>query len=157
MEQYRNSAAWEKIDDDTREELVDEVAPLPTALDLGGEEAKRFDPLMFSLRLAHLKGSKRFPALGKQLLEIVAALELQMAIPIAAQRAALVEEIQTEGWWEALPFYCWSWCAPRLRDLVQHIDKIKKAIVNSNFADEIGEGLSSSYRRSVKSTSPASS
>jgi type I site-specific restriction endonuclease len=29
----------------------------------------------------------------------------------------------------------------RLRDLVQHIDKSKKAIVYSNFADEIGEGV----------------
>jgi type I restriction enzyme, R subunit len=28
----------------------------------------------------------------------------------------------------------------RLRDLIQHIEKSRKAIVYSNFADEIGDG-----------------
>ena len=48
---------------------------------LGTEEAKRFDLLMFSLELALLKGSKRFDALKKQLLEIASALEDQTGIP----------------------------------------------------------------------------
>lgn len=141
VEKYRDPAAWQKLDDETRKELVDEIAPLPTALDLGGEEAKRFDLLMFSLELAHLKGSKRFGELKKQLLEIVAALELQMAIPIVAERAALIEEIQTEIWWEGITVPLLELVRLRLRDLVQHIDKAKKAIVYSNFADEIGEGI----------------
>src|SRR3979411_987720 len=58
------------IDDDKRKELVDEIAPLPSDQNLGIEEAKRFDLLMFSLELALLKGSKRFDSLKKQLLEI---------------------------------------------------------------------------------------
>lgn len=141
VEKYRDPAAWQTIDEQERKELIDEIAPLPTALDLGGEEAKRFDLLMFSLELAHLKGSKRFAALKKQLLEIAAALELQMAIPIVAQRAALIEEIQTETWWEGITVPLLEFVRLRLRDLVQHIDKSKKSIVYSNFADEIGEGV----------------
>jgi len=141
VEKFRDPAAWQNLDDETRKELVDEIAPLPTALDLGGEEAKRFDLLMFSLELAHLKGSKRFTSLKKQLLEIAAAIELQMAIPIVAQRAELIEEIQTEAWWEGITVPLLELVRLRLRDLVQHIDKAKKAIVYSNFADEIGEGV----------------
>lgn len=141
VEKYRDPAAWHQIDDEMRKELVDEIAPLPTALDLGGEEAKRFDLLMFSLELAHLKRSSRFAALKKQLLEITAALELQMAIPAVAQRATLIEEVQTEQWWEGITVSQLELVRLRLRDLVQHIDKSKKAIVYSNFADEIGEGV----------------
>jgi hypothetical protein len=141
VEKYRDANAWQVIDDEARKELVDEIAPLPTAQDLGTEEAKRFDLLIFSLQLAHLKGSKRFDALKKQLQDIVAALELQMAIPAVAQRAVLIEEIQTENWWEGVTVPLLELVRLRLRDLVQHIDKSKKAIVYSNFADEIGEGV----------------
>lgn len=141
VEKYRDANAWQVIDDEARKKLVDEIAPLPTAQDLGTEEAKRFDLLIFSLQLAHLKGSKRFDALKKQLQDIAAALELQMAIPAVAQRAVLIEEIQTENWWESVTVPLLELVRLRLRDLVQHIDKSKKAIVYSNFADEIGEGV----------------
>jgi type I restriction enzyme R subunit len=55
---------------------------------------------MFSLQLALLKGSKRFDTLKKQLLEIASALEDQTGIPTIAQQAVLIEEIQTDQWWE---------------------------------------------------------
>ncbi len=108
---------------------------------LGTEEAKRFDLLMFSLELALLKGSKRFDMLRKQLREIASALEEQTGIPAIAHQAALIEEIQTEQWWEGITVPLLELVRLRLRDLVQHIEKGKKAIVYSNFADEIGEGV----------------
>src|SRR3954451_19981461 len=85
-----------------REELVKEVAPLPSAHRLGTEEAKRFDLLMFSLELALLKGSKRFDTPRKQLIEIASALEDQAGIPDIAHQAELIQEIQTEQWWEGI-------------------------------------------------------
>lgn len=128
------------LDDEARRELVDDIAPLPSARDLGTEEAKRFDLLMFSLELALLKGSKRFDTLKKQLLEIAAALEDQTALPGIAARAALIEEIQTTAWWDGVTVPLLELVRMRLRDLIQHIEKGRKAIVYSNFADEIGEG-----------------
>jgi type I restriction enzyme R subunit len=98
VEKYRAPEAWHKIDDETRKELVDEIAPLPSQRGFGTEEAKRFDLLMFSLQLALLKGSKRFDTLRKQLLEIASALEDQTGIPAIAHQAALIEEIQTDQW-----------------------------------------------------------
>ena len=129
------------IDDEKRKELVDEIAPLPSAKYLGTEEAKRFDLLMFSLELALLKGSKRFDTLRKQLLEIASALEDQTGIPAIAQQAVLIEEIQTDQWWEGVTVPLLELVRLRLRDLVQHIEKSRKAVVYSNFADEIGDGV----------------
>jgi type I restriction enzyme R subunit len=141
VEKYREPKVWSSIDADKRKELVDEVAPLPSAHMLGTEEAKRFDLLMFSLELALLKGSKRFDTLRKQLLEITSALEDQTGIPAIAQHAALIEEIQTDQWWEGVSVPLLELVRIRLRDLIQHIEKSRKAIVYSDFTDEIGEGV----------------
>ena len=140
VEKYREPKEWDRIDDQKRKELLEEIAPLPSSHMLGTEDAKRFDLLMFSLELALLKGSKRFDTLRKQLLEIASALEEQTGIPAIAQHAALIEEIQTEQWWEGLTVPLLELARLRLRDLIQHIEKTRKTIVYSNFADEIGEG-----------------
>lgn len=139
VEKYQMDEAWAEIDEEARQELVDDIAPLPSASQLGTEEAKRFDLLMFSLELALLKGSKRFDQLKKQLLEIASALEDQAAIPGIAARAALIQEIQTAEWWEGVTVPLLEFVRLRLRDLIQHIEKGRKAVVYSNFADEIGE------------------
>ena len=141
VDKYRQPQAWLPIDDEKRKELVDEVAPLPSEKGLGTEEAKRFDLLMFSLELALLKGSKRFDMLKKQLLEIASALEDQTGIPAIAQQAVLIEEIQTDLWWEGVTVPLLELVRLRLRDLVQHIEKSRKAVVYSNFTDEIGDGI----------------
>jgi type I restriction enzyme R subunit len=140
VEKYQRPEAWISIDDAQRKALVDEIAPLPSTVDYGTEEAKRFDLLMFSLELGLLKGSKRFDTLRKQLLEIASALEEQTAIPAIAACAELIEEIQSDQWWEGATVPLLELVRLRLRDLVQHIEKKRKAIVYSDFADEIGAG-----------------
>ena len=52
VEKYEKPDAWKTLDDETRDELLDEIAPLPSARGFGTEEAKRFDLLMFTLQLA---------------------------------------------------------------------------------------------------------
>ncbi|BCG76994.1 DEAD/DEAH box helicase family protein [Mesorhizobium sp. 113-3-3] len=141
VEKYQKPEAWIAINDENRKELIDEVAPLPSAKQFGTEEAKRFDLLMFSLQLALLKGSKRFATFKKQLLEIASALESQTGIPAIAQQAALIEEIQTDLWWEGVTVPLLELVRLRLRELIQHIEKGRKAVVYSDFADEIGEGV----------------
>ena len=141
VEAYSAPEAWVELDEHKREELLSEIAPLPSSQRLGTEEAKRFDLLMFSLELALLRGSKRFPDLRKQLIEIAAALEVQTGIPAIALQAVLIEEIQTDQWWEGVTVPLLELVRLRLRDLVQHVEKGKKAIVYSDFADEIGEGV----------------
>ncbi|CAO4157220.1 hypothetical protein DHODJN_25630 [Methylorubrum extorquens] len=117
VEKYLDAAVWTAIDAEARDELVEQVAPLPTAKRHGTEEAKRFDLLMFSLQLALLRSSKRFATLRTQLLEIASALEEQTAIPGIAAQAALIEEIQTDPWWEGVTVPLLELVRLRLRDL----------------------------------------
>ena len=140
VEKYQADQAWNDIDDEARDELVSDIAPLPSSRELGTEEAKRFDLLMFQLQLALLKGSKRFDTLKKQLLEFASALEDQTAIPGIAAQAVLIEEIQTSQWWEGVSVPLLELVRLRLRNLIQHIEKGRRSIVYPNFADEIGAG-----------------
>jgi type I restriction enzyme R subunit len=138
VEKYQKADAWKNLSDDKRDELLNEVAALPTDIKPDSEEAKRFDLLMFSLELALLKASPSYERLKKQLVEIASALEEQMAIPAIAAQGALIQEVQTDLWWEGITVPLLDLTRRRLRDLVQHIDKKRKAIVYTNFEDDLG-------------------
>lgn len=138
VEKYKSADAWQNLTDAVREELLDEVAPLPSELKGEPEEAKRFDLLIFGLELGLLKGSKSFDRLKKQLIEIASALDEQTAIPIIAAQHPLILDILSDPWWEGLTVPLLEVVRLRLRGLVQHIEKGKRKIVYTNFEDELG-------------------
>jgi len=140
VEKYRTPEAWGLLSEDVRRELIDELAPLPNEMKSEPEEAKRFDLLMFNLEIALLKGSKRFDKLKKQLVDIASALDEQTAIPAIASQHALILDVLSDVWWEGITVPLLELVRLRLRNLVHHIEKRKKAIVYTNFADELGEG-----------------
>ncbi|WP_417693434.1 DEAD/DEAH box helicase family protein [Roseibium sp.] len=138
VEKFQKPESWNNLSDEKRDELLNEVASLPTGLEPENEEAKRFDLLMFNLELTLLQGRKTFDRLKKQLLEIAAALEDQIAIPVIAAQAELIQDIQTDPWWEGVNVPLLELVRRRLRNLIQHIDKKRKAIVYTNFEDDLG-------------------
>ncbi|MDX0491532.1 DUF4145 domain-containing protein [Sinorhizobium medicae] len=138
VEKYKAAEAWSELTDAVRDELLDEVAPLPSEVKGDVEEAKRFDLLIFNLELALLKGSKSFDRLKKQLIEIASALDEQTAIPIIAAQHPLILDIFSDHWWEGITVPLLERVRLRLRGLVQHIDKGKRKIVYTDFEDELG-------------------
>ena len=140
VEKFQKPETWLSLDQAARQELVDEVAALPTDRKLGGEAAKRFDLLMLNLQLGLLRGSKRFDRHRKQLLLIASALEEQFSIPVVAAQQVLILEIQAETWWEGITVPLLELVRLRLRNLVQHVEKTKRGIVYSDFIDELGAG-----------------
>jgi type I restriction enzyme R subunit len=70
---------------------------------------------------------------------IASALEEQTAIPGIAAQQELIEAVQTDLWWEGVNVPLLELVRVRLRDLVQHIEKRSRAVIYSDFADEIGE------------------
>ena len=138
VEKYQAPDAWSTLSDAVRAELVEEVAPLPNAMKSEPEEAKRFDLLMFTLEIALLDGSRRFDRLKKQLVEIASALDEQTAIPAIAARHALILDILSDTWWDGVTLPLLELVRLRLRGLVAHIEKGRKAIVYTDFEDLLG-------------------
>jgi type I restriction enzyme R subunit len=141
VEKYQGDAPWAVIDAKTKEELVEEVAALPSEVQLGNEPAKRFDLLMLNLQLALLRKSKSFDRYRQHLLQIASALEEQFAIPLVAAQRELILDIQTEPWWIGVNVRLLELVRLRLRNLVQHVEKTKQPLIYSDFQDELGPGL----------------
>ncbi len=139
VEKYQTEKAWSDLTDEIRDELISEVAPLPSSVRPELEEAKRFDLLLFSLEIALLKGSRSFDRLKKQLIEIASALDEQIAIPAIAAQHELILDVLSDGWWEGVTVPLLELVRLRLRNLVHHIEPGKKAIVYTNFEDQLGE------------------
>lgn len=139
VEKYQAPEAWETLTDAMREELITRVAPLPNGLKSEPEEAKRFDLLLFNLEIALLTGARRFDQLKAQLVEIASALDEQTAIPAIAAQHALILDILSDIWWQGITAPLLELVRLRLRGLVHHIERRRKAIVYTNFEDRLGE------------------
>ncbi len=140
VETYAKAEAWNALGVEQKQELVEHVAGLPTELAEESEEAKRFDLLMLQLELAVLRGDSQFEKLKKQVRAIASALEEQSSIPMIRAQLALIQELQSDEYWEDVTAPMLEIARKRLRDLVKLIEKRKRKIVYTDFEDEIGGG-----------------
>ena len=100
VEAYAKPEAWAMLDEDARRQLADELAGLPTQRPPDSLEAKQFDLLVLTLQLCLLGAGTGFPKLRERLVEIAAALEEQVSIPVVAAQMTLIQEVQTDTWWQ---------------------------------------------------------
>ena len=119
-------------------ELSHEVAGLPSELDPEDEEAKRFDLLVLNLQLALLRSEPGFARLRDQVKEIAGLLEEKSAIPMVRDQMALIQDVQTDEWWQDVTVPMLEGMRRRLRDLVKLIEKQKRKPIYTDFEDEMG-------------------
>ncbi len=111
---------------------------MPSELDPEGEEAKRFDLLMLNLQLAMLRSEPGFERLRDQVKEIAGLLEEKSAIPMVREQMALIQDVQTDEWWQDVTVPMLEVVRRRLRDLVKLIEKQKRKPIYTDFEDEMG-------------------
>ena len=138
IEKFSNPTAWESLDVPAVGDLIRTVAHLPTELPSEPVEARQFDLLMLNLQLALLRAEPRFTALSEQVRLIAALLEERSAIPAVAAELELIQEIQTDEWWVDVTVTLLDQARRKLRLLTALIEKSKKKVVYTNFADEMG-------------------
>src|SRR5436190_13729855 len=112
---------------------------LPSELDSDDEEAKRFDLLMLNLQLAQLRSEPGFPRLRDKVIAIAGLLEEKASIPMVQQQMVLIQEIQTDEWWECVTVPILERARKALRLLVKLIEKQERKPIYTNFEDEMGE------------------
>ncbi|MBA3684501.1 MAG: DEAD/DEAH box helicase family protein [Planctomycetes bacterium] len=139
VESYAKKEAWTSLSVEAHAELSDQIAGLPCERDPEGEEAKRFDLLLLHLQLARMRAEPAFERLRKQVMTIATLLEAKSAVPMVKERLALIQDLQTDDWWEDVTVPMLEFVRRRLRDLVKLIDKQQRTPLYSNFEDELGE------------------
>ncbi len=139
VEKYTAADAWKVIKEEEFGELVREVAGLPTELVDEDEEAKRFDLLILRLQLSLLRSEQAFEGLRDQVQAIAGLLEEKSNIPMVREQMLLIQEIQTDDYWQDITTPMLETARRRLRALVKLIEKAKRKPVYTNFEDQLGD------------------
>jgi type I restriction enzyme R subunit len=142
VERFAKPEAWTVLKQDDLHELASEVAPLPSDVEAEEEEAKRFDLLMLNLQLTVLRHDPRFTKLRDQVIAIAAMLEEQANIPMVREQLVVLEELQSEEWWQDVTVVMLEQVRKKLRGLVQFIEKRSRNVLYTDFEDEMGEATS---------------
>ncbi|ULA58100.1 MAG: Type I restriction-modification system, restriction subunit R [Nitrospira sp.] len=138
VERYANPGAWAILEPAALAELSHEVAGLPTELNSENEEAKRFDLLVLRLQLALLRVEPEFARLRDRVREIVGLLEEKAVIPMVREQLALIQDIQSDEWWQDVTVPMLEAMRRRLRELVQFIEKRRRQPVYTDLEDLMG-------------------
>jgi len=138
VEKYAMPEAWVALPGEALSEISHEVAGLPTQLDPENEEAKRFDLLVLRLQLALLRAEPGFARLCNRVKEIAGLLEEKDAIPLVREQMALIQDVQSDEWWQDVTVPMLEVMRRRLRGLVQFIDKHQRKPVYTDFEDLMG-------------------
>jgi type I restriction enzyme R subunit len=134
VEIYAKLEAWKSL----KADRVAELAGLPSELESEDEEAKRFDLLILNLQLAILRAEPAFTRLRDQVRTIAGLLEENARIPAIQQQMVLIQELQTEEWWEHATVGMLENVRKRLRLLVKLIEKTRRKPVYTDFEDQMG-------------------
>jgi type I restriction enzyme, R subunit len=138
VEKYAKAEAWTRLTGEAFHELSHDVAGLPSELEAEAEEAKRFDLLMLKLQLALLRSQRSFARMRDQVKEIAGLLEEKSAIPMVWEQMAIIQEVQTDEWWQDVTTPMLESVRRRLRDLVKLIEKQSRRPIFTDFEDEMG-------------------
>ncbi|MBI2204256.1 MAG: DEAD/DEAH box helicase family protein [Candidatus Rokubacteria bacterium] len=138
VEKYARPEAWTALSAEALTELAHEVAGLPSELEAEAEEAKRFDLLILNLQLSRLRSEPRFARLRDQVTAIAGLLEEKSAIPMVRDQMALIQDVQTDEWWQDVTVPMLEVVRRRLRDLVKLIEKRQRRPIYTDFEDEMG-------------------
>lgn len=139
VETYRAEEPWRALDLERALELADRVADLPTALPEDDEEAKRFDLIVLKLQLCRLLGDPGQERLRRQVQEIAGGLLEQLAIPAIREQQAILDDLAGDEWWIDVTLPMLEHARRRVRGLVKLLEKRKRAVVYTDFVDDLGE------------------
>jgi len=138
VEKYAKPEAWKELKLESFVELAREVAGLPSELEAEDEEAKRFDLLMLHLQLALLRAEPSFERLRDQVKDIAGLLEEKSSIPMVREQMPLIQDLQTDEWWQDVTSPMLENVRKRIRALVKLIEKQKRKPIYTDFEDVIG-------------------
>lgn len=139
VEHFAKPEAWLALNDDDDEALTTQLASLPSQLIDDDEDAKRFDLLMLRLQLARLQTEPSYERLRDQVKSIAGLLEEKSNIPMVRDRLVLIQDLQTDDFWQDITLPMLEGVRRKLRALVKLIEKARRQPVFTNFEDQLGE------------------
>ncbi len=141
VEKYAKPESWVSLTAEDLTDLSREVAGLPSELDPEIEEAKRFDLLALYLQLSLLRKEPGFARLRDRIKQLAGLLEEISAIPMVQDQMVLIQDVQTDEWWQNVTVPMLEVMRRRLRSLIQLINKRQRKPVYTDFEDLMGSEI----------------
>ncbi len=138
VERFSTPDAWERLSAEDVLDLREQLASLPTAVLDRDEAAKRFDLLMIQLQCGTLRSDPRDAKRREQVQNIAAALLQQIKLRTVAEQTDLLTQLASDEWWDDVTIPLLEQARRRIRDLTRLIGRSQRAVVYTDFADDVG-------------------
>ncbi|WP_125610524.1 DEAD/DEAH box helicase family protein [Specibacter cremeus] len=139
-EKYAVPSSWDSLteaDVSVLETGLARIAGLGAPVE--SEEARRFDLIVLNAQLAALEDPGALDTWRRRIQDIAAALADQPNNPAIAPQLTLLEQIADDHEWESVSVEWLESVRRKLRGLVHLIEKKRRNVVYTNFADELGD------------------
>jgi len=138
VEIFEDRARWDRLSDNDETLLFDRVSQLPSEIDIDGPDARTFDHTALRMQLALLEGDTGlFERNRRRVVDMAEMLQEKVAIPAVKEQLEFLQSLQDEGFWDGMNVNILEDMRQRMRGLVQFIDRRSRAIVYTDFEDEI--------------------
>lgn len=139
VETFSDRNRWNDLSEDDVVTIANSLASLPNGLPSEDPLAKEFDLLCLKLQLAILKTSTSYERLRDRVRDILSQLETKPDVPMIKDQLAFIQDAQEESWWSDVTPPMVEEIRVCIRELIKFIDRKKRDIVITDFADEMGE------------------
>ena len=137
--EYHNRPRWENISKGDWADINEHLAHLDVPLRGDDELARRFDVLMLSFQLALLGGFKSFEKYVLNVSSTARALMKKQNIPAVGAHVKLLNDLQSEVFWEAINVKRLEDIRKNLRELIKFLDRDQQENVYTHFEDKLDE------------------
>jgi type I restriction enzyme R subunit len=139
VQRFAERERWQQLSEGDVGQLRQHVAGLPHQLDMGHITARMFDLLCVNLQLALLRKERSYAAGQERVMVMAAQLEALANVPAVQAHMALIQAVQTEGYWEGMTVAVLEAMRLRLRELVKFIEKQASTTLYTVLDDVMGE------------------
>ncbi|KPM00808.1 DEAD/DEAH box helicase family protein [Vibrio splendidus] len=143
VEPFLEREHWDNIDDTKFTELESQISALPTEAEAFNSDEQlnhlshRFDSLVLTMQLDLLEKGLLSETSRGRVVEFAEQLEAKSTIPAVQAQLQLIQDIQTQEFWQDIHLVTLEELRRKLRNLMFALDKDKKEMVYTNFEDEV--------------------
>lgn len=143
IEPFLDRKYWDNIDDAKFTELENQISQLPTEAEAFNSDEQlnhlshRFDSLVLTMQLGLLEKGMISETIRARVIEFAEQLEAKSTIPAVQAQLQLIQDVQTQEFWQDIHLVTLEELRRKLRNLMFALDKDKKEMVYTNFEDEV--------------------